>query len=114
MAQAQKIDVGSDRVVFTFSSAQRALRDRFETDRPWLESLALQIAGKRVVFASVLMEAGAAQPALADAAAGGASTTAEKSPADRKSALKEQALADAGVQALLEVFPAEIRDVEEM
>ena len=38
----------------------------------------------------------------------------------RKSALPapgnraEQALADAGVQALLEVFPAEIRDVEEM
>ena len=34
--------------------------------------------------------------------------------ADRKAALRQQALADAGVQALLEVFPAEIRDVEEM
>jgi hypothetical protein len=33
---------------------------------------------------------------------------------ERKNALKEQALADAGVQALLSVFPAEIRDVEEM
>ena len=33
---------------------------------------------------------------------------------DRKAALREQALADAGVQALLEVFPAEIRDVEEI
>jgi hypothetical protein len=33
---------------------------------------------------------------------------------DRKTALREQALADAGVQTLLEVFPAEIRDVEEM
>ena len=33
---------------------------------------------------------------------------------NRKSTLREQALADAGVQALLEVFPAEIRDVEEM
>jgi hypothetical protein len=32
----------------------------------------------------------------------------------RKSALREQALADRGVQAMLEVFPAEIRDVEEM
>jgi len=28
--------------------------------------------------------------------------------------LKQQALADSGVQAMLEVFPAEIRDVEEM
>ena len=33
---------------------------------------------------------------------------------DRKTVLREQALADAGVQTLLEVFPAEIRDVEEM
>ena len=33
---------------------------------------------------------------------------------NKKSTLREQALADAGVQALLDVFPAEIRDVEEM
>jgi len=32
----------------------------------------------------------------------------------KKTALREKALADAGVQAMLEVFPAEIRDVEEM
>ena len=29
-------------------------------------------------------------------------------------ALKEQALKDSNVQAMLDVFPAEIRDVEEM
>ena len=33
---------------------------------------------------------------------------------DKKTTLRDQALADAGVQAMLEVFPAEIRDVEEM
>jgi hypothetical protein len=43
-----------------------------------------------------------------------ASGKADGAKADRKAALREQALADAGVQALLEVFPAEIRDVEEM
>ena len=37
------------------------------------------------------------------------------SPAgDKKAALKEQALADSGIQTMLEVFPAEIRDVEEI
>jgi hypothetical protein len=48
--------------------------------------------------------------------AAAAGTGAAVSPGDRekKSTLREQALADAGVQALLEVFPAEIRDVEEM
>jgi len=33
---------------------------------------------------------------------------------EKKTRLRERALADAGVQAMLEVFPAEIRDVEEM
>jgi hypothetical protein len=53
-----------------------------------------------------------AETSAADAAAPAGEATAGE--ADRKSALKEEALADAGVQALLEVFPAEIRDVEEM
>ena len=39
-------------------------------------------------------------------------------PADpaavKKASLREQAMADSGVQAFLDVFPAEIRDVEEM
>jgi len=112
VAQAQKIEVGSDRVVFTFSSTQRALRDMFERERTWLESVALQITGRRVAFASVHTE-GAPVPA-ADAATGAAAAKPGAKPADRQSALREQALADAGVQALLEVFPAEIRDVEEM
>ena len=43
-------------------------------------------------------------------AEGEAATNAAK----RQKALREQALADRGVQAMLEVFPAEIRDVEEM
>jgi hypothetical protein len=35
-------------------------------------------------------------------------------PPDRKAELRQQALAEPGIQAMLEVFPAEIRDVEEM
>ncbi len=33
---------------------------------------------------------------------------------DRQSELRQQALADSGVQAMLDVFAAEIKDVEEM
>ena len=54
-----------------------------------------------------------ASPADAGQAAGDGKS-ADKKSADKKSALREQALADAGVQTMLEVFPAEIRDVEEM
>ena len=46
----------------------------------------------------------------------GAATTAgtQGAPDEKKSALREQALADSGVQAMLDVFAAEIKDVEEM
>src|SRR5437867_2723780 len=44
VAQAQKIELAGDRVTFTFSPTQRALRDEFERNRPWLESAAQQIA----------------------------------------------------------------------
>jgi DNA polymerase-3 subunit gamma/tau len=107
VAQAQKIEVADDRVTFTFSGTQRALRDALEQNRGWLEGVAAQAAGRRVTVTGVQGEP--AQPAAPPPA-----PPAAAAPPDRQSALREQALADAGVQALLEVFPAEIRDVEEM
>jgi DNA polymerase III subunit gamma/tau len=98
VAQAQKIEVADDRVTFTFAPSQRALRDQFEQNRAWLESVGQQVAGRRIVF-------------VAQSEAPG--EVVQTGP-DRKTVLREQALADAGVQTLLEVFPAEIRDVEEM
>jgi len=111
VAQAQKIEVTGDGVTFTFSPAQRALRDQFEQNRGWLESIAQQAGGRKIAVSSVQTDVETPVAAAAkDPVAGGSSD----STATRKSALREQALADAGVQALLEVFPVEIRDVEEM
>jgi DNA polymerase-3 subunit gamma/tau len=103
VAQAQKIEIAGDRVTFTFSANQRALRDQFEQNRAWLESTAQQAGGRRIAVSAVQTEA-AAGPA-----AGGAAPQE-----DKKAELRKQAMADAGVQAMLEVFPAEIRDVEEI
>jgi len=108
VAQAQKIEVAGDRVIFTFSASQRALRDRLETDRAWLETMAQRLAGRRIAVAGIQAEGNTAPPAAA------ATDGAPKPAVDKKAALREQALADAGVQTMLEVFPAEIRDVEEM
>jgi DNA polymerase-3 subunit gamma/tau len=102
VAQAQKIEIAGDRVTFTFSAGQRALRDQFEQNRTWLESTAQQAGGRKIAVSAVQTEA-------ASAPAGGA-TPQE----DKKAELRKQAMADAGVQAMLEVFPVEIRDVEEM
>jgi hypothetical protein len=110
VAQAQKIDVSGDRVTFSFTPVQRALKDQFEQQKAWLETLAQGIAGRKIAFASALAD-GSAAPAAGAAAP---DQKADRNSADKKSALREQALADAGVQTMLEVFPAEIRDVEEM
>ena len=102
VAQAQKIETAADRVTFTFSPNQRTLRDSLEQNRGWLESLGQQVTGRRIAVAGVIVGPSDAAAPPAPAAA------------DKKSALRQQALADAGVQTMLEIFPAEIRDVEEM
>jgi DNA polymerase-3 subunit gamma/tau len=112
VAQAQTIDVAGDRVTFTFSSKQRALSDEVEKNRAWLETIAKAAAGRRITVAGVMNDAAA--DAKAPGAPGAASAPAADAAATKKSALREKAMADAGVQAMLEVFPAEIRDVEEM
>ncbi len=105
VAQAQRIDVERDRIVFVFAPQHRALRSQLDGNREWLEQAASQLAGRRMAVVSV---EGTAQPSPGSAAAG--APTAK----DRQQALKEQALADSGVQAMLDVFAAEIKDVEEM
>jgi DNA polymerase-3 subunit gamma/tau len=105
VAQAQKIEMDGDRVTFTFLPNQRTLRDAFEEKRSWLESIAQQATGRKVTVGAAPAAVGVPGADAGDAA---------KAAADKKNALREQALADAGVQAMLEVFPAEIRDVEEM
>jgi DNA polymerase-3 subunit gamma/tau len=104
VAQAQRIEVSADRVVFSFSALQRTLRDMFEQNRVWLEGVAEQVMKRKVAVVSEQTLGGTPVPAVDEQAR----------PSDRKAALREQALADASVQALLEVFPADIRDVEEI
>ena len=112
VAQAQRIEVAGDRVTFSFTPGQRALKDQFEQQKTWLESIALGIAGRKIAMTSAQADASGAPPA--DPAAPAGAKASDKQSAEKKSALREQALADAGVQTMLEVFPAEIRDVEEL
>jgi DNA polymerase-3 subunit gamma/tau len=110
VAQAQKIEMDGDRITFTFLPNQRTLRDAFEEKRAWLESIAQQATGRKVTVVAAPVAVGVPAAASGGTDAGDAA----KAAVDKKNALREQALADAGVQAMLEVFPAEIRDVEEM
>jgi DNA polymerase-3 subunit gamma/tau len=106
VAQAQKIDVEPGRIVFTFSPQHKPLRLQLETMRGWLEELASRLAGAKVAVEGVEGAGGggarAGQPAGPD-------------PREAKQAeLKKQAMAEPGVQAMLDVFAADIKEVEEM
>jgi DNA polymerase III subunit gamma/tau len=107
VAQAQKIEVTPDRVTFSFLPTHRALRDQFEQARAWLEQTAERVAARKVGVVAVQTDKGpGADPTDVEKAA----------PADQggKRDLKAEAMSSSAVQAMLDVFPGEIRDVEEM
>jgi len=61
VAQAQRIDVADDGITFTFLPTHRALREQFEQTRPWLESTAERVAGRRIAVLGEMRELGAAE-----------------------------------------------------
>jgi hypothetical protein len=97
-----------------------------------LEQIARQVAGRPVQVVAVEEEedepaaatesaeapGAGAPPGAGVPARGGAGPSGAAAPAvpaqDPRSALRERALAHDAVQAMLDVFPAEIRDVEEI
>jgi DNA polymerase-3 subunit gamma/tau len=106
IAQAQRIDVEGDRINFVFAPQHRALRATLEQTRPLLETIAAQLAGRRMAVAALEGQAAAASKPAGDAAG-------QAAEPDRKAALHQQALKDSSVQAMLDVFGAEIKEVEE-
>ena len=102
VAQAQKIKLDGSRLTFSFAPAQRTLEAQLEQSRSWLEPMAAQIAKRKIAVVTV-QETAVPQPPRASP--GGT--------ADRGT-LKAQAMSDNTVKAMLDVFPAEIRDVEEI
>ena len=110
VATAQRIDLDGGRIVFTFGPVHETMRQQVEARRQWLESVAESVAGRRVVVTTA--RGSASEPTGPRPAA--PIEPAAPAPATPDADLKARALADGGVQAMLEVFPAEIREVEEI
>ena len=107
VAQAQRIDLAGDRLTFTFTAGQRTLAAQVEQSRAWLEEMATQVAGRKVTVVAGRAAADsppAAAPAPAPAAAA----------ADGPDDLRDGVMGNQVVQAMLDVFGAEIRDVEKI
>jgi DNA polymerase-3 subunit gamma/tau len=103
VAQAQKIEFGPDRVTFSFLPAHRLLREQVETNRQWLEQTASAIAGKKVPVVAAQGEG------VSDTVVRTAEPAAVITPD-----LRTSAMSDSAVQAMLDVFPAEIEKVEKI
>ncbi|MCX6538459.1 MAG: DNA polymerase III subunit gamma/tau [Acidobacteria bacterium] len=107
VAQAQRIEFESDRIVFRFTDAQKFQADQVWQNKDWLEKLALQVAGRRLAVAA---ESVRAETSARAATSPGASADQVK----QEASLKAEALASPTVQALLGIFAADITDVTEL
>ena len=110
IAQAQRIEIEADRLVLAFAPKDRALKQQLEQSRPWLEEMATRLAGRKMTVVGVDGTGAAPAKGSGDAARGAAGAA----EGDQQSALKQKAMADSGVQAMLDVFRTDIKEVEEI
>ncbi len=103
-AQAQRIEVESDRIVFAFAPPKRAAKEAVEKGRAWLEPLAARVAGRKMLVMTML-----ADPARPG---NGENGDAPSAPAPLSEDLRARAMGDPGMQTLLELMPLDIKSVE--
>ena len=107
VAQAQRIDVEGDRIIFRFGPIQTMLGDQVAQQKNWLEELAAELAGRRItVVADMAKGEPGALPGRAAMRTAGLAEPARD--------LKAEAMKDPVIQSLLDVIPAEVKDVTEL
>jgi len=117
VAQAQRIDVTDTQVTFTFLPTHKALRAQFEQQRAWVEAAAERLSGHKMTVVAVQSSpdeppSGGVSAAPASPSGSGKGT-APNAPGAATDA-KQEAMASPAMRDLLDVFPAEIRNVEEL
>lgn len=116
VAQACRIDVAASGITFAFLPNQKVPRTQCEENRAFLQKVAEQSLGRALPIHVTVTEAGeSGAPAGSTAGAAAARPAArEPSPAASGDDLRKEALQDPTVQAMLEIFPVERTDIEEM
>jgi DNA polymerase III gamma/tau subunit len=112
VAQAQRIDVTPDRITFVFGPAHSSLRGILNQQKAWLDAAAERLAGRKIAVTSEMAPTASAPSAMPPDPGSRIPDLAEAT--EQRRDLKAEAMSSSTVQAMLDVFPAEIRDVEEM
>ena len=108
IAQAEKINVTPNLVTFTFAPAHRTLRSQLERNCTWISEIASKLSEQKVRIEVV--ESDSPSGSLVE-------TTPQSAPEktiNSGNTLKKQVMKDEEVQAVLDVFDAEIREIEEI
>jgi hypothetical protein len=105
VAAAYRIDVTPGSVSVVFQPNQKVARQQCEEQRAWLQGLAEKVMGQPVIV-SVTVNEGGSSPAPPPAPA----QPARSNPED----VTRDAMSNATVQAVLEIFPVEKTTVEEI
>jgi hypothetical protein len=107
VAQAQRIDFEGDRIVFRFGSDRTMLGEQVAQQRAWLEEVATALAGRRIAVSANVAKG---DKGGASARAAGRPPAADEPVRD----LKAAAMKDPVLQSLLDVIPAEVKDITEL
>ena len=108
VAAAYRIDVTPGAVSVVFQPNQKVARQQCEEQRAWLQGAAEKVMGRPVVVAISVNDAGVASTPTPPAAQ--PAQPARPSPEE----VARDAMANATVQAVLEIFPVEKTTVEEL
>jgi hypothetical protein len=110
IAMAARIEVTDERVVFTFAPNQNAPRMQLEQNRPWLEGEVQRLAGRRIPVVVVQREENQ-PPAVPEAET---PQPAAAAPQGGARDARAEAMSSPVMRELFDVFPGDIRDVEEI
>ena len=102
------VDASAAAVSFAFLPNQKNAKGQCEEQKAWLASIAEKVAGRPVPVTVTVADSGS--PA-APAPASLPSTTSK--PKASSEELKDQAMQNSTVQALLEIFPVDKTTIEE-
>jgi DNA polymerase-3 subunit gamma/tau len=102
VAQGRGVELRGDKVVI--KAAGTFVAKQADANKPWLEAIAQQVAGRRLPVVVEIVEGGPS--------AGAAESGPARGPA--KDELMAAARANPAVQTVLEIFPAEVKDVTEL
>jgi len=108
VASAYSIEASADRIVFSFQPNKKNAKSQCDDQKAWLGTIAEKVAGRPIPVAIVIADADALP-------APGPSTLGSPVAAPRGNSddIKAEAMANATVQAVLEIFPVDKTTIEE-